>query len=96
MTRSLQISDQNKSEARELEGLVKITYGSVAISLFKRAGNSNLEKDLNCIPGYSFINFTKKINFEKRVQPANKSNREKNLVEFVTQRKEYGIIIYCG
>ena len=32
---------QNKSEARELEGLVKITYGFVASSPFKRAGNSN-------------------------------------------------------
>ena len=36
-----QISGQNKSEAREPEGLVKITYGIVASSLFKKAGNSN-------------------------------------------------------
>ena len=41
LTRSPQISGQNKSEAREPEGLVKITYGIVASSLFKRAGNSN-------------------------------------------------------
>ena len=41
LTRSPQISGQNKSEAREVEGLVKITYGIVASSLFKRAGNSN-------------------------------------------------------
>ena len=41
LTRSSQISGQNKSEAREPEGLVKITYGFVASSLFKRAGNSN-------------------------------------------------------
>ena len=41
LTRSPQISGQNKSEAREPEGLVKMTYGIVAISLFKRAGNSN-------------------------------------------------------
>ena len=41
LTRSPKISDQNKSEAREPEGLVKITYGIVASSLFKRAGNSN-------------------------------------------------------
>ena len=41
LTRYPQISGQNKSEAREPEGLVKITYGIVASSLFKRAGNSN-------------------------------------------------------
>ena len=41
LTRSPQISGQNKLEAREPEGLVKITYGIVASSLFKRAGNSN-------------------------------------------------------
>ena len=41
LNRSPQISGQNKSEARELEGLVKITYGIVASSLFKKAGNSN-------------------------------------------------------
>ena len=41
LTRSPQISGQNKSEDREPEGLVKITYGIVASSLFKRAGNSN-------------------------------------------------------
>ena len=41
LTRSPQISDQNKSEAREPEGLIKITYDIVASSLFKRAGNSN-------------------------------------------------------
>ena len=41
LTRSPQISGWNKSEARELEGLVKITYGIVASSLFKGAGNSN-------------------------------------------------------
>ena len=41
LTRSPQISGQNKSEAKEPEGLVKITYGIVASSLFKRAGNSN-------------------------------------------------------
>ena len=35
------ILSQNKSEAREPEGLVKITYGIVASSLFKTAGNSN-------------------------------------------------------
>ena len=39
----------NKSEAREPEGLVKITYGIVASSLFKRAGNSNKEQILNCL-----------------------------------------------
>ena len=43
-----QIPGQNKSEAREPEGLVKITYGIVASSIFKRAGNSNYEKFLNC------------------------------------------------
>ena len=36
LTRSPQISGQNKSEAREPEGLVKIYYGIVANSLFKR------------------------------------------------------------
>ena len=41
LTRSPQISGQNKSEAREPEGLVKITYGIVTSSLFKRVGNSN-------------------------------------------------------
>ena len=41
LTISSQISGQNKSEAGEPEGLVKITYGIVASSLFKRAGNSN-------------------------------------------------------
>ena len=41
LTRSLQISGPYKSEAREPEGLVKITYGIVASFLFKRAGNSN-------------------------------------------------------
>ena len=41
LTRSPQISDQNKSEAREQEGLVEITYGIAASSFFKRAGNSN-------------------------------------------------------
>ena len=41
LTRSHQISDQNNSEAREPEGLVKITYGIVASSLFIREGNSN-------------------------------------------------------
>ena len=41
LTRSPQISGQNKSEAREPEGLVKITYVNVASSLCKRAGNSN-------------------------------------------------------
>ena len=41
LTRSPQISGQNKSEAREPEGLVKIAYGIVASFLFKRAGNSN-------------------------------------------------------
>ena len=35
LTRSPQISGQNKSEAREPEGLVKITYGIVASSIFK-------------------------------------------------------------
>ena len=35
MTYFDQISGQNKSEARELEGVVKITYGIVASSLFK-------------------------------------------------------------
>ena len=48
LTRSPQISGQNKSEAREPEGLVKISYGIVASSLFKRAGNSNKEIFLNC------------------------------------------------
>ena len=41
LTRSPQISGQNKSEARKLEGLVKITYGiaaGIASSFFKRAG----------------------------------------------------------
>ena len=47
LTRSPQISGQNKSEAREPEGLVKITYGIVASSLFKRVGNSNKETILN-------------------------------------------------
>ena len=37
LTTSLQISGQNKSEAIEPEGLVKITYGIVASFLFKRA-----------------------------------------------------------
>ena len=37
-----------KSEAREPEALVKITYGIVASYLFKRAGNSNEEVFLNC------------------------------------------------
>ena len=41
LTKSPKISDQNKSEAREPQGLVKITYGIVASSFFKRAGNSN-------------------------------------------------------
>ena len=43
LTWSPQISGQNKSDAREPEGLVKITYGIVALAsfLFKRAGNSN-------------------------------------------------------
>ena len=41
LTRSPQISGQNKSEAREPEGLVKITYGIFASSVFKSAGNSN-------------------------------------------------------
>ena len=41
LTISSQISGQNKSEAGEPDGLVKITYGIVASSLFKRAGNSN-------------------------------------------------------
>ena len=49
LTRPPQISGQNKSETREQEGLVKITYGIVASSLFKRAGNSNYEKILNCV-----------------------------------------------
>ena len=48
LTRSPKISGQDKSEAREPEGLVKITYGTVASSLFKRAGNSNKEIFLNC------------------------------------------------
>ena len=43
LTRSPQISGQNKSEAREPAGLVKIPYGFVTSSLFKRAGNSNEE-----------------------------------------------------
>ena len=50
LTRSPQISGQKKSEAREPEGLVKITYGIVASSLLKRAGNSNKENFLNCAP----------------------------------------------
>ena len=41
LTRSFKISDQNKSEAREPEGLVKVTFGIVASSLFKRVENSN-------------------------------------------------------
>ena len=41
LTRSPQISGQNKSEGREPEGLVKITYGI-------GAGNSNQEIFLNC------------------------------------------------
>ena len=48
LTKDHQISGQNKSEAREPEGLVKIIYGFVASSLFKRAGNSNEENFLNC------------------------------------------------
>ena len=48
LTKSPQISGQNKSEAREPEGLVKLTYGIVASSLFERAGNSNHENFLNC------------------------------------------------
>ena len=48
LTRSSQISGQNKSKARKPEGVVKITYGIVASFLFKRAGNSNMEKFLNC------------------------------------------------
>ena len=44
LRRSPQISGQNKSEARELEGLVKITYGIVASSLFKSAGEFKLGK----------------------------------------------------
>ena len=50
LTRSAQISGQNNSDAREPEGVVKITYGIVASSLFKRAGNSNKEFFLNCGP----------------------------------------------
>ena len=49
LTRSLQISGQNKSEARELERLVKITYGFWRIEIFGLAGNSNSEKKLNCV-----------------------------------------------
>ena len=49
LTRSPQISGQNKSEAREPEGLVKKTYVIVASSRFKRAGNSNKKKKFNCI-----------------------------------------------
>ena len=41
LTKFPQISGQNKSEAREPEGLVKKIYGIVASSLLKRAGNSN-------------------------------------------------------
>ena len=41
LTRSPQISGQNKSEVREPEGMVKITYGVVASSPFKKVGNSN-------------------------------------------------------
>ena len=41
LTRSPQISGQNKSEAREPAGLVKITSDIVASSLFKKEGNSN-------------------------------------------------------
>ena len=48
LTRSPQISGQNKSEAREPEGLVIITCDFVTKSLFKRAGNSNEEIFLNC------------------------------------------------
>ena len=36
LTRSPQISGQNKSEAREPEGMVKITYGIVASFLKER------------------------------------------------------------
>ena len=44
LTKSPQISGQNKSEAREPEGLVNVTYGIVASYLLKkRAGNSNYE-----------------------------------------------------
>ena len=39
MTYFDQISDQNKSEAREPEGLAKITFGIVTSFLFKRVGN---------------------------------------------------------
>ena len=41
LTRSPKISGQDKSEAREPEGLVKINSGIVTSSLFKRAGNLN-------------------------------------------------------
>ena len=41
LTTAPQISGQNKSEAREPEELVEITYGMVVSSLFKRANNSS-------------------------------------------------------
>ena len=43
-----QISGQSKSEAKESEGLVKITYGFVASSFIKIAGSSKYENFLNC------------------------------------------------
>ena len=55
LTRSPQISGQNKSEAREPERLVKITFGIVASSLFKRAGNSNQEIFLIVLLEMSFF-----------------------------------------
>ena len=44
LTRSPQISRQNKSEASEPERLVKITYGIVASSLLKKSGKFKLGK----------------------------------------------------
>ena len=51
LTRSPQISGQNMSEAREPEGLVKITYGIVASSLFKIAGKFKLGKKFWIVRG---------------------------------------------
>ena len=77
LTRSPQISDQNKSVAREPEGLVKITYGIVASSLFKRAGNSNYEDFLNC-DMYHFLTEIKGWRWTLKVWNGQNSTCEKD------------------
>ena len=57
MTRSPLISGQNKSEAREPEGLVKITYGFVASSPFKRDGKFKLGNFFE-LCNYLFLSFS--------------------------------------